>query len=125
VKRLIKVKKSKQRQDKEAHLLSIEKFVSDIIKSSRRIPSQVEIARGVGLSAKTVNELIKEISLSAIAKSHVSKVNTGNFIASLMLQGQQGNTQAAKLWLQLCYDWSEKMDVGLTVNLAELFQKDD
>jgi hypothetical protein len=104
-------KKKKMRKDKESHLIEIDDYVTRCIRDRGRIPHQTEIARAVGLNRKTVGELLGEISLTEIARTHVSRLKTSDFIAAMYLKGVGGNTAAAKIWLQIIHNWVEKYHV--------------
>ena len=107
-----KSKKKRIRKDKETHLIEIDRYVTKIIKEENRIPHQVEIAKAVHLSRETVSKLLGEISLAEIAKTHVSRLKTSDFIASMLIKGQAGNIAAAKLWLQIVHGWVDRINIG-------------
>lgn len=114
----------KLRKDKEAHLLAVNKFVSEYIVGHKRFPTQVEIARNVGLSRESIRKLIQEIDLEEIAGAHITRIRTNEFIGAIFDQGQRGNVQAAKLWLQLVYNWIEKTGVSHSGEVALIVSED-
>jgi hypothetical protein len=114
----------KMRKDKEAHLLAINKFVGEYIIANKRFPSQVEIARNIGISRESIRSLIKEIDLEDIAGAHITRIRTNEFIAAIFDQGQRGNIQAAKLWLQLVYNWVEKMGIAHSGEIGLIVPED-
>ena len=112
------------RRDKEGHLLSINKFVSEYIVTHKRFPTQVEIGRNVGLSRESIRSLIKEIDLEDVAGSHITRIRTNEFIGAIFSEGQSGNIPAAKLWLQLVYNWVEKMGVAHSGEIGLIVPED-
>ena len=90
----------------------IDAYVTKCIREQGRIPRQSEIARAVGLNRKTIGELLGEISLTEIARTHVTRLKTSDFIAAMYLKGIGGNTAAAKIWLQIVHNWVEKYQVN-------------
>jgi hypothetical protein len=112
------------RRDKEGHLLAINKFVSEYIAANKRFPTQVEIAKNVGLSRESIRSLIKEIDLEDVAGAHITRIRTNEFIGAIFDQGQRGNVQAAKLWLQLVYNWVEKMGIAHSGEIGLIVPED-
>lgn len=101
----------KMRKDKEAHLIAINKFVTEFIRMNKKFPSQVDIARNVGLSREAIRSLIREIDLADIAGAHITRLKTNEFLGAIFDQAMRGNVQSGKLWLQIVFGWSERLDV--------------
>jgi hypothetical protein len=118
----------KMRKDKEAHLIAINKFVTDFIRMNKKLPSQTDVARNVGLSRKSICSLIREIDLGEIAGTHITRIKTNEFLSAIFDQGMRGNVQSSKLWLQLVYQWSERLDVKhsgeIVFNVPDDFKPD-
>jgi hypothetical protein len=114
----------KMRKDKECHLLAINKFVSEYIRLQQRFPTQVEIARNVGLSRESIRSLIQEIDLEDIAGAHITRIRTNEFIGAIFSEAQTGNIPAAKLWLQLVYNWIEKTGVAHSGEIGLIVPED-
>ena len=104
-------KVAKVRIDKRRHLILIDEFVSRYIIAEKKFPSNYTIADNIGLSRNAVDRLIKEIDLKAICGNHASRAKLSELLWSLLNNGKKGNTPAAKLWLQLAFEWVEKQSI--------------
>jgi len=104
-------KQPRMRKDKEAHLLQVNRYITEFIHANKRFPKQVEIARAVGLSREAIRDLIKEVDLADHAGLHLTRLKLDDLLTALFDQGMRGNNQSSKLWLQLVFQWREQMDL--------------
>lgn len=81
----------------------------DIIKNENRMPTQEEVAKKCNITRKTVNEHLNKIELRELVKPF--KIFGNHVLIGLRDKAMAGDTQAAKLFFMLIYDWSEKQQV--------------
>lgn len=97
------------KRDYKATDIAIKKAYTDILKAEKRMPSQSEVAGIIGVSRETVNKHLGNIDLSKLVQPY--RLFGNEVLVGLMKKASEGDTQAAKLFFMLIYDWSEKQQV--------------
>jgi len=98
-----------ERKDYIATDNAIKKAYTDILKSQKRMPTQSEVAKIVGVTRATVNTHLNKIDLSTLVQPY--KLFGNEVLMGLSKKASEGDTQAAKLFFMLIYDWSEKQKI--------------
>lgn len=100
---------NKKQRDYQQTEEMIKNAYKDIIKDEKRMPSQGEVAKMVGVSRVTVNKHLNSIDLSKLVQPF--RLFGNEVLTGLMKKASEGDTQAAKLFFMLIYDWSEKQKI--------------
>ena len=100
---------NKKQRDYQQTEEMIKKAYMDTIKTEKRMPSQGEVAKIVGVTRKTVNYHLNSIDLSKLVQPY--RLFGNEVLTGLMKKASAGDTQAAKLFFMLIYDWSEKQEI--------------
>ena len=100
---------TKKQRDYQQTEEAIKKAYMGVIKEHKRMPSQGEVAKIVGVSRVTVNKHLNSIDLSKLVQPY--RLFGNEVLTGLMKKASGGDTQAAKLFFMLIYDWSEKQEV--------------
>lgn len=110
----------KQRDYQQTEEL-IKKAYLDTIKTEKRMPSQGEVAKIVGVTRETVNHHLNSIDLSKLVRPY--RLFGNEVLTGLMKKASAGDTQAAKLFFMLIYDWSEKQEIEHKIEGVQLIFK--
>ena len=100
---------NKKQRDYQQTEEAIKKAYMDTIKTQKRMPSQSEVAKIVGVTRETVNHHLNSIDLSKLVQPY--RLFGNEVLIGLMKKASGGDTQAAKLFFMLIYDWSEKQEI--------------
>ena len=99
----------KKQQDYRQIDEAIKKAYTDILKTQKRMPSQNEVAKIIGVTRETVNHHLNTIDLSKLVQPY--KLFGNEVLIGLSKKASEGDVQAAKLFFMLIYDWSEKQKI--------------
>lgn len=110
----------KKQQDYRQTDEAIKNAYMDILKIQRRMPSQSEIAKIVGVTRETVNHHLNSIDLSKLAQPF--KIFGNEVLMGLSKKASEGDVQAAKLFFMLIYDWNEKTEQKIEGELKVKFE---
>ena len=100
---------NKKQRDYQQTEEAIKKAYLDTVKEKKRMPSQGEVAKIVGVTRKTVNKHLNSIDLSKLVQPY--RLFGNEVLTGLMKKASAGDTQAAKLFFMLIYDWNEKQEI--------------
>ena len=106
---------TKKQRDYQQTEEMIKKAYMSVIKEKKRMPSQGEVAKIVGVSRVTVNKHLNSIDLSKLVQPY--RLFGNEVLTGLMKKASEGDTQAAKLFFMLIYDWSEKTEQKIDTEL--------
>ena len=81
----------------------------DYIKKHKKLPTQTQVAKILGVSFPTVNKHLRAHTLEDITPQF--KQFAPEVIYGLMNRAMKGESKAAKLFFHLVYDWREKITV--------------
>ena len=112
---------NKKQRDYQQTEEAIKKAYMNVIKEQKRMPSQGEIAKIVGVSRVTVNKHLNSIDLSKLVQPY--RLFGNEVLTGLMKKASAGDTQAAKLFFMLIYDWSEKQQIEHKIEGVQLIFK--
>lgn len=98
----------------------IKNAYKDIIKTEKRMPSQQEVADKCGIHRDTVAKHLTKINLNDLVQPY--RLFGNEVLTGLMKKASEGDTQAAKLFFMLIYDWSEKQQVEHKGDLKIIFE---
>lgn len=98
------------------HELLAEAFMKHIMVHGRP-PTYAALHRDTGFAIDTIKRHLDELDKKTLGKRlRKFKVLTGDIIASLSLKAKQGDTQAAKLYLEIVEQFKEGKEIDLTMN---------
>ena len=106
---------NKKQRDYQQTEEAIKKAYMDVIKTEKRMPSQGEVAKIIGITRKTVNYHLNSIDLSKLVQPY--RLFGNEVLTGLMKKASGGDTQAAKLFFMLIYDWNEKTEQKIDTEL--------
>jgi DNA-binding Lrp family transcriptional regulator len=85
-----------------------------ILKTERRMPSQIEVAKNIGLTQTTISMHLNDLDLSELIDPF--KFYGDSVLISLMEKAEGGSEPAAKLFFNIIYDWAERKELKADVN---------
>lgn len=97
-----------------------------IIKTEKRIPSRIEVAKKCNITERTVSRHLEQVSLTDLVQPY--RVLGDTVLSGLFKEAVGGNVSAMKLYFMLIYDWSEKQEIehkGEIKTVIEVRYEDD
>ncbi len=102
---------AKRRSDFEENHEKLAKAFFAHIKADGRMPTNVQLCKDTGLSSTTVTKHFDKLSgISLDARIRGFKLLAETVMASLAIQSQEGDVQAAKLFMQIVEKFSERTE---------------
>ena len=98
--------KKKRTEKWELTNASIRDFILNYLKEKKKMPTQSEIAKGIGVSTKTIERHYEDIDFEFIKSPYRSL--TPEVLAGLFAASRRGSAPAVKLWFQIIEGWKEK-----------------
>lgn len=86
-----------------------------ILKEERRMPSQLEVGKNLGITQTTISMHLNSIDLTELIDPF--KFFGDSVLVSLMERAEAGSEPAAKLFFNIIYDWAEKKQVTADVEV--------
>jgi predicted transcriptional regulator len=93
-----------------------------ILKTERRMPSQREVGKNLGITQTTISMHLNSIDLTELIDPF--KFYGDSVLIALMEKAEAGSEPAVKLFFNIIYDWAEKKQINADVN-AEVVVKAD
>lgn len=84
-----------------------------ILKTERRMPSQLEVGKNIGLTQTTISMHLNSIDITELVDPF--KFYGDSVLMGLMERAQGGDGPAAKLFFNIVYDWAEKREIKADV----------
>lgn len=88
----------------------IQEFYLEYITKNKKVPKVTEIAKGAGVTRKTVYTHLDDLKLSFHTPKH--KIAFDTVLLALEKKASEGDVAAMKLYLQVVGEWSEKQDTA-------------
>lgn len=102
------------RQDKKKTEEAIKLFMKEYLVKNKRFPTYREISAGTGLSMITMKRKCKNIDLTELSNTHVTKFQIDRLIQSLYIHAEKGNVKAFDRYMQLVFNWLPSQSIELT-----------
>lgn len=104
----------KRRADWEANDLLIKEAFYDLLRLRKRAPKISEIAERTGVSYRTVQRHIEEMSLEEISTTSPARLMRDEVLIGLAKSAIGGNPRSAELYMELMHGYSKASRVELT-----------
>jgi len=100
------------KKDWKANHLKIIDAYTDHVESNMKAPKVTDLARITGLSRPTIYKHLQKMQLTEI--SNKFKVRAMTILEGIAKKAEDGDVPAAKLMLQLAFNWNEKKILDVT-----------
>lgn len=84
----------------------IRDFILKYLKDNKKMPTQKEIADGIGVGLRTVERHYEDVDFEFIKSPF--RALTQEVLAGLFAASRRGSAPAVKLWFQIIEGWKEK-----------------
>lgn len=105
------------RKDKELNAIFIRDAILEYIRENKKPPSDVALAKKIGLHVNTIRKHMKEIKFES--SESIYKVFTPDIIMSVINSSKKGSSASQKLYFQVVEGITDKSNINVSFDSKE------